>query len=178
MTPIQRIRVPAGFLFTALFLYLAHPTAARMAAGLALAAVGLAVRVWAAGHLRKWSGLAVGGPYRWTRNPLYLGSFVMGTGFGIASGRPGLLAAFLVLFALVYLPVMRREEGELVEAYGGEFEEYRRRVPLFVPIPGRSLPQARGGNFTWERVVYNREYQAVAGFLLLAAALVAKMSWF
>ncbi len=172
--------MPAGFLFAAVFLYFARPTLIWWCAGAAVAALGLALRTWAAGYLEKWQRLAVSGPYRHTRNPLYLGSFLMGAGFGLASGRLWLLGAFVVLFAVIYIPVMRREEGELRQAYAGDFESYRQQVPLFFPWPGA---QFRGlergpGNFLWERVISNREYRAAIGYLAVLAALLVKVIWF
>lgn len=176
----QRIRVPAGFVFAALFLLLSKPTPALFLVGVALAALGLATRIWAAGHLEKWKRLAIGGPYRLTRNPLYLGSFLMGLGFTLASARVLLVSLFALLFISIYLPVMRREERELNSAYGEEFRTYRRSVPLFFPVPWRwSAPAARAGtsNFQWSKVILNREYQAVIGFVVISLLIGLKMLW-
>ena len=82
-TPIQRFRVPLGFLFAAIFLIFAKPELLTLFMGGAIAVVGLLVRAWAAGHIRKNQTLAVSGPYAHTRNPLYLGSFILGVGFTI-----------------------------------------------------------------------------------------------
>ncbi|MFQ5737638.1 MAG: methyltransferase family protein [Acidobacteriota bacterium] len=180
---VQRIRVPVGFLFTAVYLYFSRPTPVWFYPGVLLATLGLALRVWATGHLEKWKGLATDGPYRWTRNPLYLGSFVMGAGLMIASSRLLLLIVFLVLFVSIYDPVMRREEKEMRQGYGGEFEAYRRRVPRFFPLlvpTSRRAGEATGGvacNFLWSRVISNREYKAVVGFLLVTALVYLKMGW-
>src|SRR5258706_16263477 len=65
----------------------------------------LALRAWATGHLRKNDALAVTGPYAYTRNPLYLGSFLIGVGFTIASGRFVLGFLFAALFLGIYVPV-------------------------------------------------------------------------
>lgn len=72
MTRIQRIRVPAGFVFAALALWLSRPNPTAFSAGAVLALGGLGLRIWAAGHLEKLRKLAKSGPYRFTRNPLYL----------------------------------------------------------------------------------------------------------
>ncbi len=179
MTPIQRVRVPLGFLFVGIYLYLARPTPLWWFAGTAVAGAGLALRVWASGHLQKWEQLAVAGPYRYTRNPLYLGSFIMGLGFAAASARPLLAGVFLVAFSIVYFPVMAREEAELEQAFGSDFAEYRRQVPRFLPRVGRPFRafSGGGGNFLWEWSISNREYQAVIGYIVLSAALLAKMLW-
>ncbi len=176
----QRIRVPAGFVYAALYLLLCQPTPPAFAAGSTLAALGLATRIWAAGHLEKWKRLAVAGPYRFTRNPLYLGSFLIGLGFAVASASLLLVSLFALLFIFIYLPVMRREEGELSLAYGEEFAAYQRAVPLFFPNPARvspTLDEGASSNFRWSRVILNREYQAMIGFVAILLLLGLKMSW-
>jgi protein-S-isoprenylcysteine O-methyltransferase Ste14 len=74
---MQRWRVPLGFLCAALFFVFSRPRPLTLAIGGAVALPGLALRAWATGHLRKNDALATTGPYAYTRNPLYLGSFVM-----------------------------------------------------------------------------------------------------
>jgi protein-S-isoprenylcysteine O-methyltransferase Ste14 len=83
---IQRFRVPLGFLIAALVLYLAQPTSFSMLLGLPIAIAGAVLRGLAAGVIRKDAVLTTSGPYAWTRNPLYLGSFLLGVGFGVMSG--------------------------------------------------------------------------------------------
>ena len=134
----QRIRVPAGFLFALVFLYFCRPVPYLLAVGLLVASAGLALRVWSTGYLEKWRRLAIDGPYHFTRNPLYFGSFLMGLGFTLASSRFLLLILFLLLFVLLYRPVMKREEEELGDQYGEDYVNYRARVSLF--LPGRPLP--------------------------------------
>jgi hypothetical protein len=56
------------------------------------------IRAWASGHIRKNQTLAVSGPYAYTRNPLYLGSLILGVGFCIASGVWWLALGFGALF--------------------------------------------------------------------------------
>jgi protein-S-isoprenylcysteine O-methyltransferase Ste14 len=177
----QRIRVPLGFGYGLLFLYLATPRPGFFSVGILLAGLGLALRVWASGYLNKGRELATSGPYSWTRNPLYLGSFVMGLGFTVAAASLWLTVLFLVLFVAVYLPVMKREERELTQAFGSDYSVYRDTVALFLPVssPVHSQPKpaasAQKGNFHWKKVISNREYNAVLGFFLVTALIWAKM---
>src|SRR5687768_1547746 len=97
-TWIQRWRVPLGFVCAAVFLFFARPTPTALAAGAFVSVLGLAIRAWAAGHIRKNAQLATSGPYAFTRNPLYFGSFLLGLGFTIASGRWYLAVLFAALF--------------------------------------------------------------------------------
>ena len=65
-----RLRVPLHFVLAAVVLGFAHPTGTLLAAGTALVAAGLAVRAWAAGHLRRDQPLTTSGPYAYVRHPL------------------------------------------------------------------------------------------------------------
>src|SRR6202167_2838143 len=81
----RRIRVPLGFVFTAIFLWLAKPTAKSMLIGSALIIPGLVLRSLASGHVKKNEELTMTGPYAYTRNPLYLGSLLLTVGFAISA---------------------------------------------------------------------------------------------
>src|SRR6185503_6872573 len=80
-----------------------QPDRAEWHAGLALAALGEALRIWAAGYLVKTKQLITGGPYAHVRNPLYLGRLLILTGVAIAARMPwfanlGVLAIGYVVF--------------------------------------------------------------------------------
>ncbi|MGD0125960.1 MAG: isoprenylcysteine carboxylmethyltransferase family protein [Terriglobia bacterium] len=169
----SRWRVPMGFGLAALYLLLAQPAPKLLLCGAALAFAGLLLRAWAAGHLSKNQRLATGGPYAYTRNPLYLGSAVMGLG-GALAGRSWLVGgAFAVLFVLVYWPVMQREARFLLGEFPDTFESYARQVPLFFP----RLSPFRGGDerFDWRLYRRNREYEAAAGYAGVILFLVLKL---
>src|SRR6266571_3677608 len=142
-TWIQRWRVPLGFLSAGLFVLLARPRPLTLAIGAAISILGLIFRAWAAGHIRKNDALAVSGPYAYTRNPLYLGSFLLGLGFTIASARWPLALLFIALFLGIYFPVMSVEASTLEELFGESYRRYARDVPLFVtrrtPCRDRSI---------------------------------------
>jgi hypothetical protein len=123
--------------------------------------------------LRKKEVLTVSGPYAFTRNPLYLGSFLLMTGAALAahSWWPALI--LFVYFALFYSFVMRREERELFQHHGEAFHEYARTVPLFFPrvTPAKSASRDAEG-FSFAQYKKNREYRAAIGFLLLLLVFV------
>src|SRR6266699_4788672 len=131
-TWMQRWRVPLGFACAALFFLLAQARPATLVVGGLVALPGLALRAWATGHLRKNDALATTGPYAYTLNPLYLGSFILGLGFTIGSGRLWLGILFAALFLGIYLPVMRVESATLAQLFGESFQRYAREVPLFL----------------------------------------------
>jgi protein-S-isoprenylcysteine O-methyltransferase Ste14 len=145
--------------------------------GGAIALLGLAFRAWSAGHIRKNDALATSGPYAHTRNPLYLGSFVLGLGFTIASGRPWLGLLFAALFLGIYLPVMRVEASTLSQLFGDDYARYAAAVPLFIPrITAYRDPKTVGVKFDPGLYLRYREYQAALG-LALAWILLAVLSF-
>jgi protein-S-isoprenylcysteine O-methyltransferase Ste14 len=167
----QKIRVPAGTVLGIAFLFLMHPSAQSLWIGGIIAATGASFRLWAAGHIEKGRVLTRGGPYAFTRNPLYLGSFLMAFGIILAGQSYWLLLPFGLFFLVCYFPVMKAEERELYNGYGDEFIQYSRFVPLFFPNFGRT-PLAPS-TFEWSRVVRNREHRTFAGFLVTEILLIA-----
>jgi protein-S-isoprenylcysteine O-methyltransferase Ste14 len=105
----QKLRVPVGTILGILFLLFMHPTSRSLWIGAAIALPGSLLRLWAAGHIEKGRVLTQGGPYAFTRNPLYLGSFLMALGIILAGQGYWLLPAFAAFFAIVYFPVMKAE---------------------------------------------------------------------
>jgi protein-S-isoprenylcysteine O-methyltransferase Ste14 len=157
-----RWRVPLGFALGILYLVFCQPTLRLLIAGGALAAVGVAIRAYAAGHLVKNQCLAMSGPYAYTRNPLYLGSALMGTGFALAGGLWLLGVAWVALFAAIYWPVIRREEEFLRREFGDVYDRYAQDVPIFLPKFRRP---AGAGKFRWHQYRKNHEYEALVGYL-------------
>jgi len=175
-TWMQRWRVPLGFACASVFMLLARPRPLTLAIGALVAAGGLLLRAWASGHIRKNDALAVSGPYAFTRNPLYLGSFILGLGFTVAAGRWLLLGgAFALLFLGIYLPVMRVEAQTLVELFGDDYRRYARAVPLFFPrlTPYRAAGQ-KAIKFDSELYLRYREYRAALGLLIALGVLALK----
>ena len=174
---MQRWRVPLGFACAALFLFFARPSNWTLAVGAAVAVPGLALRAWASGHLRKNETLATTGPYAYTRNPLYLGSFLMGLGFTIAAGQVLLIVIFLVMILGIYLPVMRVESATLAELFGKKYVRYANEVPLLFPRLSAYRTQS-GTKFDRTLYLRYREYRAAIGMVIAWALLVLKAIYF
>lgn len=178
----RRIRVPLGFVLAALYVWLARPSPLSIAIGGAVALAGVAIRAAASGHITKNAALTTTGPYAYTRNPLYLGSIVIAAGFAVASRSWWIVLAMAILFVAIYIPVIRSEE-EFLRAQFPDFDDYVRRVPRLIPRPASRVPRPLSlaprpeGNFSWQRYLRHREYNAVLGTLLMLAALVAKLVW-
>lgn len=167
---VQRLRVPSGFLLILAFIFLAHPTPRSLLAGAPLCAVGLALRSWAAGHLRKNSSLTTSGPYAWLRNPLYAGTLLAASGCAVAGGSAALMLIVAGVFLLVYLPVMQLEEQHLASLFP-EFKSYAGRVPQLWPRrPANPTPE----RFAWSVWRANKEWKGLAAFGLLFGCLIVR----
>jgi protein-S-isoprenylcysteine O-methyltransferase Ste14 len=167
---VAKLRVVCGFVMVAAFLWLSEPTWTSLAIGLPVAALGLALRAWAAGHLEKNRALAESGPYAYVRNPLYIGTLAVAAGFVLASRQWVLGLLFAAVFVLIYLPVVELEEQHL-RALFPEYAEYARRVPRLWPrLMGNSSKP-----FSFATYLRNQEYQALAGFLIGVAVLIWKV---
>ena len=170
----RRIRVPLGFVFAVLYFVLARPTRESILIGSLLTIPGLLIRVLASGHVQKNEQLTTSGPYRYTRNPLYLGSIIMAVGFGVSARSLWIASVLVILFAAIYLPVIRAEETFLRSRFP-EFEAYANRVPRLLPN-FRSYP-AGAGAFSWSLYLHHREYNALIGAAAMTAALAGKLIW-
>jgi protein-S-isoprenylcysteine O-methyltransferase Ste14 len=170
-TRLARLRVPLGFVFGALVLWLAAPTARTLAAGGAVACVGEAIRIWAAGHLNKAREVTMSGPYRWMAHPLYVGSSVMGAGLAIAAG--GLLAVALVgaYLAVTLTAAIRSEEALLRQRFGDAYDRYRGAASR------EAAGAAEGRRFSLRQALANREPRAVAGLLVAWLLLALKATY-
>jgi protein-S-isoprenylcysteine O-methyltransferase Ste14 len=172
----RRIRVPLGFVFAVLYFWLARPTWRSMALGAIVVVPGLLIRALASGHVRKNESLATSGPYAYTRNPLYLGSLLMGVGFAVAARSWWVGVALVVMFFAIYVPVIRDEEVFLRRTFP-EFEEYARRVPRMFPGLAREPSAVRepSAGFSFDLYLKHREYNALLGSVAMMAALAGRM---
>jgi protein-S-isoprenylcysteine O-methyltransferase Ste14 len=174
----RRIRVPLGFVFAVFYFWLAKPTWRFIGLGAVLIVPGLLIRALASGHVRKNEALATSGPYAYTRNPLYLGSLLMGVGFAVAARSWWIGVALVVMFLAIYLPVVQDEEAFL-RARFPEFEEYERHVPRMLPRIAPYAPSdATARGFSFDLYLQHREYNAVLGAIAVLAVLIVKIMLF
>lgn len=161
------------------FLYFARPTPTSLVVGSLLAILGATVRGWAAGTLRKNRALATSGPYAFTRNPLYLGSFLIGMGVTVAGNVLVFVLLFTVFYLIVYVRVARREARFLAEKFGESYRRYAAQVPLFLPRPIPFRASSGGAErFDFAQYRRNKEYEALLGLMAGFAFLTAKMILF
>ncbi len=174
----QRIRVPAGFVLAPLLFISARPTPGSLAAGAFIALIGLAIRAWASGYLKKNEELTTTGPYAHTRNPLYLGTFLLGLGVAVGGGALWFVALFAAFYLAVYVPVMFAEAETMRALFAAEYEEYSEHVPLFVPrlTPYRAHGYDSDSEFELSLYLRHREYRAALGFVAVYALLAVKIA--
>ena len=165
-TRLARLRVPLGFLFGALVLWLASPTARTLAIGGAVACTGEALRIWAAGHLNKALEVTSSGPYRWIAHPLYTGSAVMGAGLAIASGSIVVTVLIATYLVVTLTAAIKSEEAFLSSRFGSRYDRYR---------DGHRGDPDRA--FSMQRALSNREQRAVTGLALAILVLALKATY-
>ena len=150
---IARLRVPLGFVFGGIVLWLADPTPRMLIAGALVALIGESVRIWAAGHLEKGREVTASGPYALTRHPLYLGSGLIALGLAVAAASIPVAVVVAGYMAVTVTAAIRTEEAHLTEKFGAAYPAYR---------AGQMSVTRR---FSLERAMRNREYRAAIGVL-------------
>ena len=113
-------------------------------AAAAVTAGGLAFTVWARLHLgRNWSGivtikqgheLVTTGPYSLVRHPIYTGLLVAFVGSALARDEWRGVLAVAIAWAALWRKLLL-EERWMLEVFGEQYAEYRRRVPALIPFP-------------------------------------------
>jgi hypothetical protein len=175
-----------GFVFAALFLWLARPSWRTITVSLALVLPGLWLRGYASGYVQKDAELTTTGPYAHTRNPLYLGSMLIAFGFAAAAASWVVLAVLVLLFAAIYIPTIQSEEAYLREHFAG-YDAYARAVPRLLPRGAgaeRELAACEQGavgsgvspgGFSTELYMRHHEYNSSMGAAAIYLALLLKL---
>jgi len=88
----------------------------------------------------KTQNLVVTGPYRYTRNPMLFGAcaFYYGVAVYLNSVIATALVTLFTTFMLIFVKLT--EEPRLLKDFGAEYEDYRRRVSMFVPWTQKRRP--------------------------------------
>ncbi len=163
------------------YLWFAQPTEGSLTVAAVLMVTGLLIRGWAAGHLRKYQGITVTGPYAWVRHPLYLGTAVLLAALAVAARNNWLAGVIALYFVAFFVPTFRREERFQLAEANDFYELYRAVVPALIPgLRPRRFRQAAAGeprNFSFKTYLHNREWQATVAGAAMMGLLFAKMVW-
>jgi protein-S-isoprenylcysteine O-methyltransferase Ste14 len=151
--------------------FIVYPFVARMTdasyyIGLSLMVLGLLIRFWASGYISKSRTLATSGPYAYTRNPLYLGNFVLGLGVSAVSNNVWLILYYALSFVILYIGTIKEEQAVLQEKFGQEYRDYIASVPMFLPT-FKLYKKSAQGKFDIVQSFKNGEFIRLFGFLLL-----------
>ena len=132
------------------FMPLETATLVITSAAILLAVLGTILRVWgtayigssvvksAAMHAR---GVVAAGPYRYIRNPLYLGSFLFGMAVVILMPPSGALFSLVASFVQM-IRLILREEPYLEAQLGDAYRAYKDRVPRLLSSPVARVPKS------------------------------------
>jgi protein-S-isoprenylcysteine O-methyltransferase Ste14 len=140
-----------------------------------------ALRTWGAAYLRTdvvhdtaqhSEALVADGPFRYTRNPLYLANLPMAAGIGVLASLSGFIFLVLANWIFVYRLIFR-EEQSLLLTQGESYQIYCRSVPRFWP----SLkPRVPSGNLSpqWAQAFAGESFVWIFGFAELLVAIILR----
>jgi hypothetical protein len=165
----RKIRRMPVFLGAILLVVLGKPYLTGMVVGMVLIILGEAIRIWAAGHLQKNEVLTITGPYAYVKNPLYIGTILITTGFCIFADNIYLLAAATFAFCFHYIPYKKKIEGDrLRKIFGRQYDDYDQKVPEYIPQwTPYSEKKAR-----WQFKNYIENSEEGIGLMILAGVLL------
>ncbi len=167
----------------------ANTSEASLRLGALVACFGEALRLWANGYVGhrkvnattqgaqepKIGHLITAGPYAYVRNPLYVGTFIIGLGFCIAVRNIWVAVGGLVLLAVIYRGKVQEEEEVIQQEWGDEFHAYRQAVPRWFPTFRR--PAHRHGAWSWQGIAASKEFKTVVWVTVGFLALYFQSAW-
>ena len=105
--------------------------------GFVLIVFGALFRMSARGYKKFCSNqgfaLVTQGPYKFVRNPMYLGTFLIGVGFMFPLFPLWTIVVFSTMFYFRFIIQIKKEETTLFEKFGQDYREYCQRVSPFIP---------------------------------------------
>jgi protein-S-isoprenylcysteine O-methyltransferase Ste14 len=122
----------------------AHP--ALYYAGASIAVLGILVRLWASGHVKKNKALATSGPYAFVRHPLYVGNHLILFGYCLASELWWSFAVYLAFSLYFYPQTIRQEDEKLARLFPKEWRQWAAVTRALIP---RLMPYRSGETAEW-----------------------------
>jgi len=171
---LLRARIPASILMALAIIVFAHPSQSSWLIGLVVVSIGEALRIWASGHIHKSAQVTCTGPYAMVRHPLYLGHFLIASGFCITGDS---LIAFIIVsisFFIIYVPTWKNEEKNLIELFGETYSDFMVNTPALLPRWNQNI---FSGSFNWQLVKQHREWNHVAGLIAGMFGMLALAWW-
>jgi hypothetical protein len=161
----ERFRQFTGVAFVVFVSAVGKPQQILLFAGGALVMLGIAMRLWASGHIKKNKALATDGPYAYVRHPLYAGNITVGFGFVLASGLWWSLPLLAGIVLAFYPHAIQQEDEKLHRLFRQDWEEWRGKTRALVP---RLTPYKPGQRSSWSFKQSLRENgEPIIGLILL-----------
>lgn len=164
----HRFRQLLGVSYIILITLVGRPQHILFLIGAVLVLVGIIIRLWASGHIKKDKELAVDGPYAYVRHPLYVGNIMAGFGFALAAGQWWWTVPVLIGFLLGFYPhAVQKEDKKLHRLFQADWEKWRSRTRALIPRFSPYHKGAAGGGWSfWQSLRQNVE-PGIALFLLM-----------
>jgi len=159
-----------GILCLIAVLKLATPNAWSIFIGFFFMMIGMFFRGWSSGYIDKDKELAVDGPYSLTRNPLYFGNLLIGSGIAVACNNLPSLLIFLVYYFTFFTFLIAVERKRLRKRFGSRYDEWAKQANLFFP----KIKKINKFNFNIAYYMKNREYRVLFYSLFVIAVLIIK----
>lgn len=166
---MKKLRTNLRRLFIIAILLLPHPNVTSLAIGAGLVVIGQLIHFISAGYLVKKEEMVTAGPYRFTRNPFYVGNLLYDIGICAMANNPYIALIYLPLFYLIVIPRrIKKEQTFLGDKFGADYKAYCQKVPVFFP---RLLPvnlDKINGRFSLSQIIEYRElWRVMRGFGLI-----------
>ena len=129
----KKLRLWALYPYFIVYVLIAQTTNQLFRAAAPFVILGILLRLWASGYIHKSHRLITSGPYAYLRNPLYVGSFLIGLGVAIISSNLYLMGYFVIFYIVFYYGTIREEEIHLKEKFGNLYINYLQNVPSVIP---------------------------------------------
>ncbi len=139
--------------------------------GLALAVIGMLIRLHASGFVLKNEELATDGPYALMRHPLYTGNILLVTGFALAGSLWWGIPLAIAFFWFYYPPAIEYEDRKLHRIFGEDWEQWSRRTPALIPNIA-NIGQLFSGNWSFAKSTKKNGEIFIAVYLVGCLALV------
>ena len=151
------LRQGIGLLLVAVCAYFARPGSTLVTIGLAMAAFGQVFRIYAAGFIHKNKQLASSGPYALVRHPLYLGNFLILTGFALAASNMYVWIGVIVFFLIWYPAAISYEDSKLESIFEDEWRAWSKNIRAIIPGKFKWADLRAEGWDTYQSLIRNGE---------------------
>lgn len=169
--------------FILAMLYFAKPTWYTAAIGAFFIISGELLRIWSVGYaggttrataLGAARDLVTTGPYRYVRNPLYVGNFLLSFGVCIIANVAWLIPVLVIGYFIQYLPIISVEETFLLKSCGSTYKTYFDQVPRFLPqLNSYSTPSPH--DFSWSRAIKSEKRTLTAIVFVIGLLFLSQM---